>query len=76
MFFNSFTIEFRISSGSFPKESSVEFSVVSSAYNIKAIFLLALTMSLIKILKRSGLMIEPCGTPVNTSFIVDAWLPI
>ena len=38
---------------------------------MKANFELAFTISLIQILKRRGPTIEPCGTPVETCFIVD-----
>ena len=42
----SYVIEFSISSVFFPKQSSVEFSVVSSAYSIKANLSQAFTMSI------------------------------
>ena len=58
-------IEFSISSVFFPKQSTVEFSVVSSAY--KANLSQAFTMSLINILKRSGPIMEPWGTTVKTA---------
>ena len=45
MFCNSETIVFCISTASCPKESSVEWSVVSSAYKIKLNLVLDLTMS-------------------------------
>ena len=60
-------IEFSISSVFFPKQSTVEFSVVSSAYSIKANLSQAFTMSLINILKRSGPIMEPWGTTVKTA---------
>ena len=64
-------IEFSISSVFFPKQSSVEFNVVSSAYSIKANLSQAFTMSLMNILKRSGPIMEPWGTPVKTCFMMD-----
>ena len=59
MFCNSETIVFCISTASCPKESSVELSVVSSAYKIKLNLALDLTMSLINMLNKSGPRIDP-----------------
>ena len=75
-FCSSYVIEFLILSVFFPKQSSVEFSVVSSAYSIKANLWQAFTMSLMNQLKRSGPIMEPWGTPVKTCFIVDLTSPI
>ena len=58
-FCSSYVIEFSISSVFLPKQSSVEFSVVSSAYSIKANFSQTFTMSLMNVLKRSGPIVEP-----------------
>ena len=59
MFCNSETIMFCISTASCLKESSVELSVVSSAYKIKLNLVLDLTMSLINMLNKSGPRIDP-----------------
>ena len=59
MFCNSETIVFCISTASYPKDSSVELSVVSSAYKIKLNLVLDLTMSLINMLNKSGPRTDP-----------------
>ena len=69
-------IEFSILSVLFPKQSSVEFRVVSSAFSIKANLSQAFTMSLMNMLKRSEPIMEPWGTPVKTCFMVDLTSPI
>ena len=70
-FCSPYVIEFSILSVFFPKQLSVEFRVVSSAYSIKTILLQAFTMSLMNILKRSRPIMEPWRTPIKTCFIVD-----
>ena len=50
---------FCISTASCPKGSSVELSLVSSAYKIKLNLVLDLTMSLINMLNKSGPRIDP-----------------
>ena len=53
-----------------PKVSSVDISVVSSAYMIKSNTELAFTISLIKILKRSDPITDPCGIPIYSGHLL------
>ena len=59
MFCNSETIVFCISNASCPKESSVDLSVVSSAYKIILNLVLDVTMSLIHMLNKIGPKTDP-----------------
>ena len=61
MFCNSEVIVFCTSTTTYPKESSVELSVVSSANKIKLNLVLDLTMPLINMLNmnRSGPIMDP-----------------
>ena len=58
-FCNSATIAYGISVTFCPKQPSMELRVVSSAYKIKANFVLAFTMSFIKMLNKKGPIIDP-----------------
>ena len=58
-FCNSATIASCISVTFCPKQSSVELRVVLSEYKIKANFVLAFTMSLIKMLNKRDPIIDP-----------------
>ena len=64
-------IESCISATVSPNDSTVAFSVVSSAYKIKLNLSLDMIISFINILNKRGPTIEPCGTPVLINTIEE-----